>query len=309
MTGITDIVGFTPTGNPTIVSGDDTAQFLSAAGSDAPAPAGANVSPPGFFFAQNTGSVTNQYAPGGIINQSYGTISSSGQAAIETIFGFDPSVSDNSPVANAFSYGNSDNSIIVTNSIGYSETNSRGEAGAYVSPSRAQTFGQQYGIANPEDIIATQEVTHTLIKAHPELRGKLTSVESEVVGNAVSLTQDPDFIAVNMTNTIQSGRNPNYSGIAEAQLVALGRVNQELGMGGQGANNGGNDLMNRYLDYLIANGGSEASVNETSLRGFAESEGVDPDRFMDVLTRETTAEMTTRAQGIISRARAMPDNP
>lgn len=308
MTVISDRVSSTSGASSTIASDTDTAAFLISAGSGAPSTV-APTAPPQLFFAQNTSSVTNQYAPNGIVSQSYGTISEDGQEAIETIFGFDPSTSDQGPLANAYSYGNSDNSIFVSNSIGHSETNSQGQAASFVSPTRAATFGQQYGIDNPEDLIATQEVTHTLIKAHPDLRGKLTSRESEIVGNAVSLTQDPDFIAVNITNTIQSNRNPNYAGIADAQLVAMGRVNQELGMGGQGDNNGGNDLMNRYIGYLMANGGNEASINEQSLRGFAQSQGVDPDRFMEVLTRETTAEMTTRAQGIISRALAAPDNP
>lgn len=309
MTIINDAIGVISGSNSPIVSTDDASAFLLSVQNGAP-PSVTSANPlPGLFLAQNAGTVTNQYAPNGIASQSYGTISQEGQDAIETIFGFDPSMTDQGALANAYSYGNSDNSIIVTNSIGYSETNSRGEAAAFVSPTRAANFGQQYGIDNPEDVIATQEVAHSLIKAHPDLRGKLTSQESEIVGNAVSLTQDPDFIAVNITNAIQSRHNPNYNGIAEAQLVAMGRVNQELGMGGLGNNNGGNDLMNRYIGYLIANGQNETNINEQSLRDFAESQGVDPDRFMEVLTRETTAEMTTRAQGIISRALAAPDNP
>ncbi len=248
-----------------------------------------------------------QYAPNGFVKQSFGTVSNAGQKAITSIFGFDPSSSKGQPVANAFSFGNSDTGISTNASIGYSDTNSRGEAAAYVSPSRVQALNNRIGITNGLDVIAAQEVAQKLIKGHPELRGKVTTEQSELVGNAVSLRMEPRFISVNMANAIQSLRNPNYSEIADAQLTAMGRVNQQLGMGLTGAYGGGAEMMNRFMNFHRANGGSEATINDAALRAFAKSEGVDPNAFMKALTTETTSEMTTRARTIMGSAATMPD--
>lgn len=250
---------------------------------------------------------TRLFAPASLPAQPL-QLGAEGQAAIRQVFGFDPTRSSAGPVANVFSYGNSDtNPLSPRGSIGYSDINSGGQASAFVSLQSTRQLEAKLGLPRATETIAAQEVAQKIIASHPELRGKLTAQQSELIGNAVSLTMNEGFLSINILNTIQSGRNPAYGGIAEVQLESLGRTNQGLRLGGEGAHNGGADLMNRFIQHLKSTGAGETGINAASLRGFAESLGTSPNLFMKTLGGETQGLMKQVSRSIIEKARALPN--
>lgn len=272
---------------------------------DAFAGAVADAAGPNQLVGQAAPTVLN--APQGNLPQPL-VLGPAGQNAIRTVFGFDPTQSSEGPVADAFAYGDSDaNPLLAGGSTGFADIDTQGRARAFVSLGSVTRIENSGALPDALGTIAAQEVAHKLLASHPDLRGKFSPVESEVIGNAVSLEANEDFLARNLVNTIQSIRNPNYAGIAELQLTALGRVNTALGLGGQGSYDGGADIMNRFMGFVSDSGGSEASITMDTLRDFATAQGVDPEAFVSALGRETRAIFTQTAQALIQRARSQPN--
>jgi hypothetical protein len=165
---------------------------------------------------------------------SYGTVSSEGQRAIRTVFGYDPGKG----IAGAYTYDNGATLPLTRGRTGFAgqvDTDpATGKSVAVVWPDRAAAQGRNFGVRDPKkavDLIATQEVAQRFLVV------RLPRLQHEVVGDAVSVVQEPKYTYYLMQFTGQSlagGVPRDYNGTANISLQALGLVAQKYGYGSGG---------------------------------------------------------------------------
>lgn len=189
-----------------------------------------------------------------------------------------------------------------------------GTSYAWIAENQSQ-IATQMGVSEQTavEVVAAQEAMHSIVRAHPELRGKFTTAESEVMGELASLAVAPEYGIITLRNALighptPSGEviNPEYSLISENVISAVemlfGRFNIDMT---------GGSFLNDYVLWNVQQPGTSfgaTSVTHENLRAYVEDRlGVDPDAFMDAFPGAIFDSFQDSVHDLLRQKRAMPD--
>lgn len=181
-----------------------------------------------------------------------------------------------------------------------------GTAYTFISPTNLGGIATQMGVSEDVafDVVAAQEWTHSMVRAHPQLRGKMTAQESEILGEAASLAVSPDYAYVNLRNAVLGATGePSYRGITRETVAALDDLGTQFGFGS------GRDFLRDYVTWLGASGPVTGdAMTEASVADFASQElGLDPATFIPAFETAITNHFAEAAGDILDARLPTPD--
>lgn len=189
-----------------------------------------------------------------------------------------------------------------------------GTSYAWISRNQSATAAQM-GV--PEhialEVVAAQEAMHSIVRAHPELRGKFTSAESEIMGELASLAVSPNYDIMTLRNALMghpgpNGNviNPDYALIARKVIDAMDTL-----FTGFGVEMSGGAFLNDYIMWNAQRspgGFGAGSVTHDNLRDYvAERLGIDSNAFMELFPQEIFASFESGVHRMLQEKLAMPD--
>lgn len=163
------------------------------------------------------------------------------------------------------------------------------------------------------EVVAAQEAMHSIVRAHPELRGKFTTEENEVMGELASLAVAPEYDIITLRNALMGYPtpggdiiNPEYSLISENVISAVEMLFDTFEIDMSGGN-----FLNDYVLWNVQQPGSSFGANSVShnnLRAYLEDRlGIDPDAFMSAFPGAIFDSFQDSVHDLLRRKRAMPN--
>lgn len=181
--------------------------------------------------------------------------------------------------------------------------NNAGTVYQWVSPTNIGAVADQMGVSDDEafDVVAAQEWTHSMVRAHPELRGKLTLQESEVLGEAASLAVNDAYAFVSLGNAFQP--DPSYAGIRDTVVSTID------GLGADFDIPGGREFLTDLGQWARAEGlrGTGDFDAETIGRFVEETYEVSPEDFLPAFRTAMADGFETAARDVLEERLPMED--
>jgi hypothetical protein len=185
--------------------------------------------------------------------------------------------------------------------------NRNGTSYAWVSQSNIGSVAGQLGVDRDKalTVVAAQEWMHSAVRAHPQLRGKFTTQESEILGEAASLAVTSKYAYTALGNAVLGAQpgGEGYAGITRNVLSALDRLAPSVGR------QSGRELMHEYLGWNAEKGSfSQRSLNAENLGRFvSEKLGKNPASFLPAFENAVTDTFRNGAQQLLRERLPLPD--
>lgn len=189
-----------------------------------------------------------------------------------------------------------------------------GTSYAWIAADQTDTAAQM-GISPGDaiEVVAAQEVTHSIVRAHPQLAGKFTTAESEVMGELASLAINQNYDIMTLRNALMgypgpNGNvfNPEYALISERFIAAAEALFSRFNISMPGG-----DFLNDYVIWNAQQSGGNFSTNQVTRDNLAsyveERLGIDANVFMERFPIEVFNSFRDGAHQLLRDKLAMPD--